>query len=139
MTAGTAAAQWPERPTAITLTLQGAAGTSGDVFVRLMAPYLAEYLGGNATFVVVNMPGAGGEIAYNDIAMAAADGTKINLATLPPLVSRLAEKADAAYTLDHFIYLGKVTSAPGAIAVSQSSEFQTLVDLVEHVRAIRAR
>jgi tripartite-type tricarboxylate transporter receptor subunit TctC len=133
--AGSASAQWPEEPVTITLTLQGAAGSAGDVFARLTAEYLKRYLGENATVVVVNMPGAGGEIAYNDITGAPPDGLKINLATIPPLISRLAESDDAAYTLDDLVYLAKITTAPGAIAVAGSSDLETLDEFVEYAKA----
>lgn len=130
---GTAFA-WPDKPTTITLTLQGAAGTSGDVFARFTTEYLAKHMP-NTTWVVVNMPGAGGEIAYNDITHSPPDGLKINLATIPPLVSRLAEEADTSYTLDDLVYLGKVTKAPGAIAVRADSQYKSLKDLVDAAKA----
>lgn len=133
--AGNASAQWPEEQVTITLTLQGAAGSAGDVFARLTAERLEEHLGDNATMVVVNMPGAAGEIAYNDITSAPPDGLKINLATIPPLVSRLAESDDTAYTLDDLVYLAKITTAPAAIAVAESSELETLDAFVEYAKA----
>ncbi|MBA3517200.1 MAG: tripartite tricarboxylate transporter substrate binding protein [Rhizobiales bacterium] len=135
ITIGSAAAKWPEQPVTITLTLQGAAGSAGDVHARLSADYMEKYLGENATIIVVNMPGAGGEIAYNDIASAPADGLKVNLATIPPLISRLAEEADTSYSLEDFVFLGKVTSAPGAIAVAAASEFNSLKELVDYAKA----
>ncbi len=130
--AGTVAA-WPERPT--TITVGSSPGGAADLSVRLFAPFLQNYLGDNANVIVVNMPGAGGEIAFTDLAIAPPDGTKINVASFPNLVSRLAEGGGSNYSLDSFTYLDHIVSSPAALAVPVNSPFQTLDELLEHAKA----
>ena len=69
-----AAAAWPERP--ITILVAYAAGGGTDLTARAIAPFLEKYLGGNARIVVVNRPGAGGEIGFAALANAAPTDTR---------------------------------------------------------------
>ena len=56
----------------IRFVTQFAAGVSGDVSVRLIAPYMAENLG--QSVVIENRAGAGGELAAQQVAHSLADG-----------------------------------------------------------------
>src|SRR5262245_42911982 len=68
---GTARAQvWPTRP--VTMVVPSAAGSSGDVLVRILAPRLSERLGQQV--VIENVGGAGGMTAVSRVARAAPDG-----------------------------------------------------------------
>jgi len=68
---GSASAQvWPTRP--VTMVVPSAAGSSGDVLVRILAPGLSERLGQQV--VVENVGGAGGMTAVSRVARAAPDG-----------------------------------------------------------------
>lgn len=84
------AADWPERP--IHLVVPFPAGSSSDIVARVVAQALGEKLG--QTVVVENRPGASGEIAYEYVAHAAADGYTLGLLNtsftlLPSLVATL--------------------------------------------------
>ena len=69
---GAAMAAWPEdKP--IEVVVGFAAGGGTDVMARKLLPFVEKRLGGNARFVVLNKPGAGGEIAFTAIARAASD------------------------------------------------------------------
>ncbi len=84
------AGDWPERP--LHLIVPFPAGSSSDIVARVVAQRLGEKLG--QTVVVENRPGASGEIAYEYVARAAADGYTIGLLNtsytlLPSLVATL--------------------------------------------------
>ena len=64
-----------------------AAGGVTDLLARAMTPFLQKHLGGKARIVVVNKPGASGEIAYSALSRAAADGVAIGLVSTPSLLT----------------------------------------------------
>src|SRR3546814_18594864 len=57
-----AQAAYPEHP--INMIVSYGPGGGTDLVARALAPYLAKYLGKTARIVVVNRPGAGGEIGF---------------------------------------------------------------------------
>ena len=64
---GPASAGWPEdKP--IEVVIGFAPGGATDVMARKLLPFVEQKLGGKAKFVVLNKPGAGGEIAFAGIA-----------------------------------------------------------------------
>jgi tripartite-type tricarboxylate transporter receptor subunit TctC len=84
------AADWPSRP--IHFIVPFPAGSSSDIVARVVAQGLGPRLG--QTLVVENRPGAGGEIAYEYVAHAAADGYTLGLVNtsftlLPSLSAKL--------------------------------------------------
>src|SRR3546814_6153612 len=64
----------------IRLIVSSAAGGGYDSVGRLLQRYMPQYIPGNPSMIVMNMPGAGGLIAANHIAnLAEKDGTVIAL------------------------------------------------------------
>ena len=79
---GAAMAAWPEdKP--IEVVVGFAAGGGTDVMARKLLPFVEKRLGGNARFVVLNKPGAGGEIAFTAIASAAPDASAMGVVNVP--------------------------------------------------------
>jgi tripartite-type tricarboxylate transporter receptor subunit TctC len=79
---GTAWAAWPDdNPVEVVVGFASGGGT--DVMARKLLPFVEKRLGGNARFVVVNKPGAGGEIAVAAIARAVPDAYAIGSSTSP--------------------------------------------------------
>ena len=70
-------AVYPERP--ITMIVAYVPSGGSDILARTMAPYLEKQLGGGAKIVVVNRPGAGGEIGFAALAAAMPDGYTIGI------------------------------------------------------------
>src|SRR5882762_7132185 len=68
---------YPSRPVRIVVGL--AAGTSPDLFARLIGQWLSEHLG--QAFVIENRPGAGGNIGTEAVVRAAPDGYTLLLVT----------------------------------------------------------
>lgn len=123
---------WPEKP--ITLIVAFDPGGSSDVGARLLADALEEQL--NATVVVENRPGAGGQIGYTALAGAAPDGYTFGLTTIPGvIVSALDESRGATYTPEDFAPAALQVTDPTAIAVAPDSPYETLEDLLEAAEA----
>ena len=120
-----AMAEWPEKP--INLIVAYSAGGGTDVTARTLQPFLEEALG--ADIVVVNRPGAGGEVGHTAIAEADPDGYTIGILNLPPMLT-IPITRDAAFTLESFTPVAGLVRDPSAISVPASSPFQTLEELV---------
>ena len=69
---GIAQAAYPEQP--IKMVVAYAPGGGTDIIARLTAQYMQKYLGNNASFVVLNRPGAGGGIGFTELTNAQPDG-----------------------------------------------------------------
>lgn len=121
-----ATAQYPtERP--ITLVVPFAAGGGTDVTGRTIARFLEQEIGGN--IVVVNRPGAGGEIGLTEVAEAKPDGYTIGLINTPGIVTIPIER-ETRFDLNSFDFIAGVVEDPATISVLESSEIKTIEDLV---------
>ena len=92
---GLAQADYPERP--IKLIVAYAPGGGTDITARLTAEYLQRYLGNNASFVVLNRPGAGGAIGFTELANAAPDGYTIGFVNTPNVLTIPIEPCSTAW------------------------------------------
>ncbi|MFV0245120.1 MAG: tripartite tricarboxylate transporter substrate binding protein [Qingshengfaniella sp.] len=125
LAASPALAEWPEKT--VNLIVAYSAGGGTDVTARTLQPFLEKALGQDV--VVVNRPGAGGEVGHTAIADADPDGYTIGILNLPPMLT-IPITRDAAFTADSFIPVAGLVRDPSAISVPASSPFQTLDDLV---------
>ena len=78
--AGNASAQEFYKGKQIRLIVGSASGGGYDGVARLLQRFMPQYIDGNPTIVVVNMPGAGGLVAANHFAnIAEKDGTVLGV------------------------------------------------------------
>lgn len=127
-----AQAAWPAaRP--IEIHVGFSAGGGVDVMARAVAPFLSNLLPG-ARFVVVNRPGAGGQLGHEAAANAAADGYALGATTMPGLVSHPIER-NVRYRVTDLTYLANVVDDPCALFVRPESPYRTLADLIAAGRA----
>lgn len=70
LSATAALAEYPEKPVEVIVGYSAGGGT--DVMARTVAQFLEKEL--NGSVVVKNMPGAGGQIGFTEVAKAAPDG-----------------------------------------------------------------
>src|SRR3954468_21151090 len=131
--AAPARAAYPERP--ITLIVAYSPGGGTDLVARALAPYLEKYLGGGAKLVIVNRPGAGGEIGFAAIANAPADGYTIGFVNTPPLMTIPIERTAQFGGPQRFELLGNLIDDPCNFAVHTDSEIRNLKDLADYARA----
>ena len=119
------AASWPERP--ITLVVPFGAGGGNDVTARTLGQFLEKELGQG--IVVVNRPGAGGEIGINAVADSRPDGYTFGILNTPGLATIPIERKPR-WNMDSFIFVAGLVDDPGVIAVHPDSPIKTAKDLV---------
>ena len=124
-TAAAALAAYPERP--VTLLIPFSPGGGSDIGARTYQPFLEACLGG--TVVILNKPGAGGELGFAELAKAAPDGYTIGYLNMPNMATAPIVK-DAPWTIDSFAYIGNVIGSKVTLSVPKSSDIQNLGDLV---------
>jgi tripartite-type tricarboxylate transporter receptor subunit TctC len=129
---GAAQAAYPEQP--IKMVVAYGAGGGTDIIARLMAQYMAKYLGNNASVVVVNRPGAGGAIGFAELAKAPADGYTIGFVNTPNVLTIPIERK-SAYHWQDFDLLGNIVDDPGNFSVHADSPYKTLKELVAYAKA----
>ena len=125
-------AAYPEAP--IKMVVAYGAGGGTDIIARVMAPYIAKYLGNNASVVVLNRAGAGGGIGFGEIANAPPDGYTIGFINTPNVLTIPIERK-ANFHWQNFDLLGNVIDDPGNFSVHADSPIKNLADLVKHAKA----
>lgn len=129
--AGAAHAQWqPDR--AITMIVAFAAGGGTDAAARLIARFMERDLG--QSVVVLNRPGAGGEIGFSELARARPDGLTIGFINTPHIVTLPMER-QARFRLEDFSLIGNIVDDPGGLWVRTDSDIRSFADLIAAARA----
>ena len=117
----------------LTMLVGSAVGGGYDAYARLVSRHLGRFIPGNPTFVVQNMPGAGGAVAaghlYN---VAAKDGTTALLFQRETLVAPLLESRNIEnrYDARKFNWLGSLNSETGVVVVRSTTPHKTFNDLL---------
>lgn len=114
----------------IRLIVPWAAGGSGDLTARTIAPLLEKDLG--VSVIVENKPGANGSVAYSWLAEQKPDG--YNLSLMGVEVATL-QFMDYDIKPENYAPIGQGLAGPGAIAVPVDSPYKTLQDLVDDAKA----
>lgn len=125
-----AAAEFPDRP--IQIVVPFAAGGGTDITARLLAQSLERQFG-NGRVVVVNKPGAGGEIGMAAVAEAAPDGYTLGILNTPNLLSLPVERK-TRFAVGDFDLIANVADDPGTFSVRTDSPVKSLADLIAAAR-----
>src|SRR3954453_23972892 len=130
---GPALAAWPEdKPIEVVIGFAPGGGT--DVMARKLLPFVEKRLDGKAKFVVLNKPGAGGEIAFTSIARAAPDGYAMGVVNVPGY-NFLPMTRKTQYSTGDIRLVARVVEDPGVIVVNAESRFANLSDVVAALRS----
>lgn len=125
-TATAALAEWPtDRP--IEMVVAFAPGGATDIMLRALAPLLEADLG--TQIPVLNRPGASGEIAYTALAQARPDGYTISSLNTPGFLTMRIDR-ELRFDPAELCPIARIVEDPGVFIVQDSSEFQSLSDLV---------
>ncbi|MAY31110.1 MAG: tripartite tricarboxylate transporter substrate binding protein [Rhodovulum sp.] len=127
-----ALADYPEKPVEVIVGYSAGGGT--DVMARTVSQFLEPELGDGASVVVKNMPGAGGQIGFTEVAGADADGYTLGTFNLPAALA-LTHDREADYDVTSFTYLANFVEDPNTITVAASSPYQTLDELLAAAKA----
>lgn len=128
LSATAARADYPDR--AITFVVPFSVGGGSDRTARTLIPYLEKYLGAGAKIAVVNKPGAGGNIAYNSMSAANADGYTIGMVNLPDAVTGPMVTENVGYSIDNFEFIGAINKEPSTITVKADSPIKDFAGFV---------
>ena len=122
----TNAAAYPDKP--INLVVVFGAGGTSDVVARQVGQSLGDVL--KSEVVVLNRPGAGGNIGATSVAKSVADGHTL-LAGFPGLTTNGALYQKLGYDPENdFIPISLVASAPNVIVVPATSGATTLKEFI---------
>ncbi len=129
--AANAHAAWPEdRP--IEFLVAYAPGGSTDVMARAMQPFLEKRL--DAKIVIVNRPGAAGEIAYTALSKAKPDGYTFAFINTPGFVSTRVQRR-VGYDEASIRPVARIVDDPTVLAVSNDATYKSLDDFVQAAKA----
>jgi tripartite-type tricarboxylate transporter receptor subunit TctC len=117
-------AAWPEdKPIEIVVGFAPGGGT--DLMARKLAPVLQKHLGGKAQFIVVNKPGASGELANAYLARAKPDGYTLGIVNYPAyLYVPLARKAQ--YQPEDLRLIARVVDDPTVLVARADGKVDSL-------------
>ncbi|QGQ99318.1 tripartite tricarboxylate transporter substrate binding protein [Paenibacillus psychroresistens] len=121
---------YPTKP--IQILVPFSAGGATDLAIRALAPKLSQVLGQSVE--VIDKPGGGGAISMNEVVHAKPDGYTIGFTSVGPgIITPLS--SDVGYTINDLDAVGGFMDNPYAIAVSASSKYSKLQDLVDDIKA----
>lgn len=129
---GAAQAAYPEGP--IKMVVAYAAGGGTDIIARLMAQYMQKHLGGSASVVVINRPGAGGGIGFGELVNAQPDGYTIGFINTPNVLTIPIERK-SAFHWQNYELLGNIVDDPGNFSVHADTPIKNLAELVTYAKA----
>lgn len=130
--ASVAQAAWPnDKPIELIVGFSPGGGT--DVMARLIARFAEKRLP-DAKFVVVNKPGAGGTIAFSEIARAAPDGYTIGMVNVPGF-NFLPLYKPTHYKPEDLRLIARVVADPIVIYAKRDSDVpKSLPEIVEALK-----
>ncbi|WP_422377182.1 Bug family tripartite tricarboxylate transporter substrate binding protein [Roseibium sp.] len=123
---GVAEADYPEK--AVTVVAPYGAGGASDLAARSLADVARDYLG-DQPVVVINKTGNGGMNGARYVSQSAPDGYTLLLARVGmALYPAVQESAPVGW--DDYTFLGSLEATPMILAVSETSPYQTMEDLI---------
>lgn len=124
-------AAYPEQP--IKMIVAYAPGGGTDITARLVAQYMQKHMGGNASIVVINRPGAGGGIGFAEISNAQPDGYTIGFLNTPNVLT-IPIQRKSNFHWQNFDLLGNVIDDPGNFSVHADTPIKSLTELVAYAK-----
>jgi tripartite-type tricarboxylate transporter receptor subunit TctC len=125
------AAGYPDRP--ITLVVPSTPGGGTDTTSRIIAPKLSEYLG--QQIVIINRPGASGNIGAASVASSAPDGyTLLTLISSNVINPHLYEKVAFDIEKD-FTPISKTVTVPGVLIANKKFPPNNLQEMITYLKA----
>ena len=114
----------------VTLIVMASAAGGYDTLARAIAHHLGKHVPGNPTFIVRNMPGAGGLTATNFLyASAERDGSVVGLIQNNPPFEPLFGTAGARFDPRRFNWLGTPSAETAMVLVWHTVPVNSLDDL----------
>jgi tripartite-type tricarboxylate transporter receptor subunit TctC len=116
----------------ITMIVAFAPGGGTDAAARTIARFMERDLG--QSVVVLNRPGAGGEIGFSELARARPDGYTIGFINTPTIVTIPIERR-ARFSLNDFALIANIVDDPGGIWVLNDHPIRDFEGMLAAARA----
>lgn len=125
-------AAWPDdQPIEIVVGFSAGGGT--DLMARALAPFIEKRLGGHARVVVLNKPGASGEIANAYVARAKPDGYTLCVVNVPSF-NFLPMYKKTQYHTDDFALVARVVNDPTVLIARRDVKANSLKAVVDALK-----
>lgn len=132
MIAPASAQNYPDRPISVMVTYPPGGATDFQARIATMVAGDEEYLG--QPIVIVNKPGAGGKVGWNEFASGAkTDGYDLATYNIPHFIAQ-SIKFDTKYTVDNLEPIANWGADPAVLMVSKDSEFNSVADIVKFAK-----
>lgn len=130
ITAGVAAAEYPDKP--ITFVVPYSPGGGSDQQARRLLPGLEKELG--VTIRIIYKTGGGGAVGFSELWGSEPDGYTISNVVVPNIVVS-ARGEDVGFKPGEFAYIGMTDTAQGCLMVSKDSEFKSADEFIAAAKA----
>ena len=126
-------ANYPERP--IMMMVSYGAGGATDFQARIVTMTAGNEDALGMPIAIINKPGAGGRVGWNWLAgQADADGYTLGAYNIPHFIAQ-SIKGGVDYSRDSFEPIANWGADPAVLVVGAESEFDTLQDVIDFVKA----
>ena len=126
--ASTASADYPDRPVSVTVVYNPGGATDFQARIVTMMAGKEEYLG--QPIVILNRPGAGGRVGWNQFAdKARANGYELAAYNVPHFIAQ-SIKFDTKYNIDNLEPIANWGADPAVFIVGKDSPFNSIADVV---------
>lgn len=125
-------AEFPEKP--IQLMVAYSPGGATDFQARVATMQAQTFLG--QPLVIINKPGAGGMVGWNDfVTSAAKDGYELTAYNVPHFIAQsIVYPKKAKYNISNMEPIANWGTDPAVLVVSKDSPFNSVKDLVEYAK-----
>jgi tripartite-type tricarboxylate transporter receptor subunit TctC len=128
---GASAADYPSRP--VTIVVAFTPGGPSDVLSRIVGRRLQEIL--HQPFIIENRPGSGGNIAAEEVARAAPDGTTLLMGNNSILATNAALYRKLAYNPEDFIPISLIGTQANILVVNPNVPVKSMAELIALAKA----
>ncbi len=132
LAAPVSAQDYPTRPVSLMVSYAPGGATDFQARIVTMVATNEEYLG--QPIVIINKPGAGGKVGWNDFAEnAAKDGYELAAYNVPHFIAQSIQ-SETKYDIDNLEPIANWGSDPAVLMVGKDSQFNSLDDLVNFAK-----
>lgn len=125
---------YPEKGKNLTMIVPWNAGGATDVGARVIAPSMEKELG--VQIQIVNKPGASSQVGITELAKAKPDGYTVGWTNLPNSMSPYLDPSrQCAYSRKDLVQVANIALDPNVFTVNSGSQYKTLKDLLDDVKA----
>jgi len=106
------------------------AGSTHDLWARLVGSHMTQYIPGNPTTIVQNMPGAGSATAANYVyGVAKPDGLSIGVVNAALYFDQLLGRKEVHYDWAKFAWIGSTTPSDSLLYMWGAAPYKTIQDV----------